>query len=158
MKRLLALAAVAALLIFGLSRGARVAAQGGITAILSIAQIWTALQTFNAGIATTTLTVGGLAGTVTIANGTAALGTSLITSGACASVVTISASGVATTDNIMADFNTDPTGVTGYAPTAGGILTIFKYPTANNVNFKVCNNSASSITPGAITLNWRVVR
>jgi hypothetical protein len=38
------------------------------------------------------------------------------------------------------------------------MLTIFAYPTANNVNFKVCNNTAGSITPGAITLNWRVVR
>jgi hypothetical protein len=26
------------------------------------------------------------------------------------------------------------------------------------VNFKVCNNTGTSITPGAITLNWRVVR
>jgi hypothetical protein len=26
------------------------------------------------------------------------------------------------------------------------------------VNFDVCNWSGSSITPGAVTLNWRVVR
>jgi len=96
--------------------------------------------------------------TQTIANGTAALGTGAITSGTCATVVTSSATGVATTDNIIADFNADPTATTGYSPTSNGMLTIIKYPTANNVNFKVCNNTASSITPGAITLNWRVVR
>lgn len=96
--------------------------------------------------------------TYTIANGTSALGTGAISSGACATVVTTSATGTATTDNIMADFNADPTGVTGYAPSSSGMLTIIKYPTSNNVNFKVCNNTAGSITPGAITLNWRVVR
>lgn len=93
-----------------------------------------------------------------IASGTAALGTSAISSATCATVVTSSATGTATTDNIIADFNADPTGVTGYAPSASGMLTIIKYPTTNNVNFKVCNNTASSITPGAITLNWHVLR
>jgi len=96
--------------------------------------------------------------TQTIANGTSALGTSAIGSGACATVVTTSATGTATTDNIMADFNADPTSTTGYQPSANGMLTIIKYPTSNNVNFKVCNNTSASITPGAVTLNWRVVR
>lgn len=100
----------------------------------------------------------GLVASGTVANGTAALGTSAISSGACATVVTSTATGTATTDNIQADFNADPTGVTGYAPSATGILTIIKYPTTNTVNFKVCNNTGASITPGAITLNWRVMR
>src|SRR5207253_1746303 len=59
-----------------------------------------------------------------IANGTASLGTSAIGSGACASAVTVTATGTATTDNVMADFNADPTGITGYAPSASGMLTI----------------------------------
>lgn len=104
------------------------------------------------------LYVAGVAVTVTIANGTASLGTSAIGSGASATVVTVTATGAATTDNVMADFNADPTAVTGYAPTANGMLTIVKYCTANAVNFKVVNNTGASITPGAITLNWRVVR
>lgn len=99
---------------------------------------------------------GGL--TTTIASGTAALGTSAISSATCATVVTVSATNVATTDVVTASFNGDPTGVTGYVPLTSGMLTIIGYPTANNVNFKVCNNTAGSITPGAITLNWRVVR
>lgn len=96
--------------------------------------------------------------TCTIASGTAALGTSAISSGTCASAVTVSASGVLTTDTVTASFNSDPTAVTGYIPATTGMLTIIGYPTANNVNWKVCNNTSASITPGAITLNWRVVR
>ena len=64
----------------------------------------------------------------------------------------------ATTDVVHAGFNGDPTAVTGYIPATAGMLSIFVYPTAGNVNFKVCNNTGSSITPGAVTLNWRVVR
>lgn len=96
--------------------------------------------------------------TSTIASGTAALGTSAISSATCASVVTVAATNTATTDVVLASFNGDPTAVTGYVPSITGMLTIFAYPTANNVNFKVCNNTTGSITPGAITLNWRVVR
>ena len=96
--------------------------------------------------------------TRTIFIGTLALGTSAIASGATATVVTASAPGALTTDNVMCDFNSDPTGVTGYSSSANGILTIIKYITADNVNIKVENNTASSITPGAITLQCRVLR
>ena len=96
--------------------------------------------------------------TITVASGTAALGTSAISSATCATVVTVTATGTLTTDDIMSDFNADPTSTVGYIPSASGMLTIIKYPTANNVNFKVCNNTSASITPGAVTLNWRVVR
>lgn len=96
--------------------------------------------------------------TATVANGTAALGTSAIASAACATTITATATGVLTTDDIMADFNANPTAVTGYVPSTSGMLTIIKWPTANVVNFAVCNNTGGSITPGAITLNWRVVR
>lgn len=98
-------------------------------------------------------------GSQTIASGTAVMGTSAIASGACATVVTVSGTGTATTDVITVGFNGDPTAVTGYGASAtGAVLTIYPYPTANNANFKVCNSTASSITPGALTLNWRVVR
>lgn len=96
--------------------------------------------------------------TITIASGTAALGTSAITSGACATAVTATATGTATTDVLLWGFNSDPTGVTGYQPTTNGMLTIIVYPTTNTFNAKVCNNTAASITPGAVTLNFRVVR
>jgi hypothetical protein len=96
--------------------------------------------------------------TSTIASGTFTLGTGAISSATCATVVTVSATGVATTDVVTASFNGDPTGITGYAPSASGTLYMYVYPTTNNVNVKVCNNTSGSITPGAATLNFRVVR
>lgn len=96
--------------------------------------------------------------TSTIASGTAALGVGAISSGTCATVVTVSATNVVTTDTLTASFNGDPTSTTGYIPSTSGMLTIIGYPTLNNVNFKVCNNTSGSITPGAVTVNWRVVR
>ena len=99
---------------------------------------------------------GGL--TTTIASGTSAMGTGAISSASCATVVTTTATNTATTDVVAWGFNGDPTGVTGYTPVTTGALTIFAYPSANNVNFKVCNLTTASVTPGAITHNWRVAR
>ena len=93
-----------------------------------------------------------------IEKGTSTLGTSEIASGACATAVTTAATNAATTDVINWGFNGDPTSTTGYAPTANGMLTIIAYPSTGNVNFKVCNLTAAAITPGAITLNWRIQR
>lgn len=93
-----------------------------------------------------------------IFQGTLALGTSAIGSAACSSAATVTATGVATTDVVTASFNGDPTAVTGYVPLTSGMLAIIVYPTANTINAKVCNNTSSSITPGAITLNVMAVR
>jgi hypothetical protein len=95
---------------------------------------------------------------ITVASGTAALGTSAIASGACATVVTATATGALSTDSIAFTANTDISGVTGYAPVTTGGLIVYNYPTADTVNFKVCNPTSSSITPGAVTLNWDVIR
>lgn len=100
----------------------------------------------------------GFTGAVTVASGATAMGTGAISSATCATAVTASATGTVTTDRIVANFNGDPTAVTGYVPATAGMLTIFVYPTANTVNFKVCNNTSSSVTPGAVTINWGVVR
>ena len=96
--------------------------------------------------------------TVTIASGAKALATGAISSATCTTAQTDTATGTLSTDAIIAAFNGDPTAVTGYVPLTTGMLTIIVYPTADTVNFKVCNNTLASITPGAITLNWRVVR
>lgn len=96
--------------------------------------------------------------TYTVASGASAMGTGAIASATCATTVTATATGTATTDAIAASFNADPTAVTGYIPSVNGMLTIIAWPTSGNVNFKVCNNTTSSITPGAVTINWRVVR
>lgn len=51
----------------------------------------------------------------------------------------------------------DITTVSGYMP--GDTLKIHSYPAANAVNFKGCNaDTINAVTPGAVTLNWRVVR
>ena len=106
---------------------------------------------------------GGVTGT--IASGQATLGTTLIASGAKATLVTESAPGVLATDCMEADFSVDPSGVTGWAPSANGMLTIIKFCSLNTVNFYVYNNTGASITPGQIgspltgmVLNWRVIR
>lgn len=96
--------------------------------------------------------------TLTVASGAKALLTGAIGSAACTAAQTATATGTLTTDTIAATFNGDPTAVTGYVPLTTGMLTIIPYPTTDTVNFKVCNNTSASITPGAITLNWRVTR
>ena len=107
------------------------------------------------------VTDGGVAAsaiTQTICSGTLSLGTSLIASGAAATTVTATCTGLASTDNISLDFNGSPLAVTGYVPSASGILTIIKWPSTNTINAAVVNNTGSGVTPGAITLNYRVTR
>lgn len=102
---------------------------------------------------------GGRALAELVTNAQRALATAAIASGACSTADTgITATGVAATDVISWSFNGDVSGVTGYAPVTTGALMIYAYTGANQVNFKVCNPTASSITPGAVTLNWTVVR
>ena len=147
--------------------------------ILNAANTWSAVQTFtnsdiallgsstgkttftsaNSGASNFTLTFPATTATVTatIASGSSALNTSLIASTAC-NTTTISATGTLTTDVVAASFNGSPAAVTGYAPLTTGGLSIRPYPTVDNVNFEVCNGTTSSITPGAITLNWGVRR
>lgn len=96
--------------------------------------------------------------TFTVASGATTLNTTAVGSAACGTAQTATATGTATTDAIIVTFNGDPTAITGYVPLTTGMLTIVPYPTSNTVNFKVCNNTSGSITPGAVTLNWRVVR
>jgi hypothetical protein len=95
---------------------------------------------------------------LTIASGAVNLNTALIASGAKSTIITIAAPGVLATDKLLWNFSIDPTSTTGYAPAAGGVLEIDVFCTAGNVNFYVLNNTSGSITPGAVTLNWQVVR
>lgn len=93
-----------------------------------------------------------------IARGTKALATAAISSAACTSAQTDTATGAATSDTVVVTFASDPSGVTGYVPLTAGGLSIYTYVTANTFNAKVCNFTASSITPGALSLNWLVTR
>ena len=98
-----------------------------------------------------------------IASGSLALATSSISSAACqtvtaGSVNSATATGTATTDAINFTANGSIKAVTGYVPGTTGGLTITAYPTTNNVNFDVCNWTSSAVTPGAVTVNWQVIR
>jgi hypothetical protein len=128
-----------------------------VTGVLPAGNIAAALSS-TTSVNGTTIPSGGVTLTKTIASGATAMSTKSIASGACASAVTATATGTLTTDVLTASFNGDPTAVTGYIPLSKGALAIFYYPTSGSVTFKVCNFTSSSITPGAITLNWRVVR
>jgi hypothetical protein len=101
----------------------------------------------------------GTGGTVTytIASGAKALDTDAIASTAC-DTMTATATGAASTDAVTWTPNADITAVTGYAPATTGGLSIYMWPTTDTLNIKVCNPTSSSITPGAVTLNWRIVR
>lgn len=102
--------------------------------------------TVGAGAAVTSTGAGGTMA-ATIASGTATMTTAAIAAGNCGATVTVSASGVLTTDSIYWSFNAAP---------AGSNAGLVSWPTANNVNFAYCPNSAE--TPAAATINWRVVR
>ena len=130
------------------------------------AQVTIDASGFNGNLSTTDDTIQEVAqavddlstGGTTQISGTVSLGISAIASEACATVVSATATGAATTDVIMWSFNADPTGTTGYEALTTGMLTIIDYPTTDTVNFKVCNMTGASITPGAVTLNWRIVK
>lgn len=93
----------------------------------------------------------------TVGSGAQALNTNAIGSEAC-DITTAAAVGVLTTDVIVATLNGSPITITGYIPSTAGTLYIYTFPTANNVNFQVCNNTTGPITPGALTVNWMVLR
>lgn len=89
--------------------------------------------------------------TPTIARNTLALSTSLITAGSCTDN-TGTATGATTSSSFTYAFSADVSAVTGYTST--GLLTLFPYVTSNTVHMKQCNFTASSITPGAASINW----
>jgi len=90
---------------------------------------------------------------VTIISGSTPLPTTVIAAGTCALAAT-AATSLASSDVIIATFASDPAMVTGYL--AG--LSVYSFPSQNSVNFEVCNISASAITPGPLTLNWKVFK
>lgn len=90
-------------------------------------------------------------GTV-VASGTRALATGAIGAGACSTTDSnITATGAVSTDRVQFSPNADPglnAGLLAYSAWAG----------SNVISFRVCNPSAGSITPGAVSMNWAVTR
>jgi hypothetical protein len=87
-----------------------------------------------------------------IANATFTNATTAIGGNACsASAVTVTMTGVATTSAFSITPNADVSGSNGWG-TAGGLV-IDAWPTSNTLNYKICNQTSGSITPGAVTWN-----
>jgi hypothetical protein len=94
----------------------------------------------------------GCSGSGGIANTTATVGTTTINANTCTSTTTVTMTGVATSSVFDFTPTTDTSGVTGWGSTGG--LVIVAWPTANTLNYKVCNQTTSNITPGAsVTFN-----
>ena len=98
-----------------------------------------------------------------IAQGTIALATSSVTTGTCqtvtaGSVNSATATGVTTSDRISWNANGSIKAVSGFIPSTSGGFSIEAYPTAGFVNFDVCNWTGTTQAPGAVTVNYEVVR
>lgn len=96
--------------------------------------------------------------TVLLNSGTLAMTTNPVSSAACSIPQGVSVTGATFSDVINAGFDRDPTGITGFVPLTTGMLTIIMWPQSGNVYFRYCNNTASTITPGALNVNWRINR
>ncbi len=92
-----------------------------------------------------------------IAEGSTALNTAAIASTTC-NTTTAAAPGAVVGDVIVPTFRGSTAAVTGYAPVTTGNLTVRPYITGGTANFEVCNGTLSSITPGALTIDWKVPR
>lgn len=90
-----------------------------------------------------------------IANTTVTTNTTAIAANTCVAGPgsPVAMTGVATTSVFDVVPNADITGVNGWGNFGG--LIISAWPTANAFNFKVCNQTGSSITPGA-SVTWNV--
>lgn len=97
-------------------------------------------------------------GTSTICTGTQAVSVTAIASGAKSALQTISCPGLLATDSTKLDFSGDPTSTVGFVPSTAGMLTIIPWPSAGQINFYEVNNTASSITPGALSVVYRGFR
>jgi hypothetical protein len=86
-----------------------------------------------------------------IANIVIALPTIAIAANTCTTGATATMTGLATTSAFLTAFATDPSAVVGWGSSGG--LQFVPWPTANTLNWKVCNATAASITPGALSLN-----
>jgi hypothetical protein len=93
-----------------------------------------------------------------IASGAQALRTTAIAANTQDTATDVAATGVVATDIITITANADISGVTGYGGLTTDGLAVYWWPSAGYVHFRLVNKTGTSITPGAITLNWRVIR
>lgn len=86
-----------------------------------------------------------------IANVTVTLPTTSIAANTCTTAATVTMTGLATTSVLIPTFASNPTAVTGWGTNGG--LTFEAWPTANTLNWSVCNQTSAAITGGTMSLN-----
>jgi len=91
-----------------------------------------------------------------LASGSQALSTSTISSGTCATTIQVAVAGGTTSDTASITMTTDPNTVTGYKASATGTLYATAFMTSGELNIEVCNSTASSITPSAMSVHYLV--
>ena len=97
---------------------------------------------------------GGFAGGGNVADATTTVGTTAILANTCTSATTVTMTGVTTATTFAFTPTADLSAVTGWGA-GGATLFLDAWPSANALNYKVCNNSSASITPGSST-TWNV--
>ena len=102
----------------------------------------------------TTAYVSTAIGTV-ISNATITVGTTAIAANTCVAQTAVTMTGLLTTSTITISPASDISAVTGWSPASTGQLYFTEWPTANTLNYYVCNGTSTSITPGAST-TWNV--
>jgi hypothetical protein len=90
----------------------------------------------------------------TVTKTTWTLGTTAVPANTCTLQTAITVTGLTTSSAISWNPQTDVSATAGFSPSAGSLYFV-AWPTANTINWKVCNASSSSITPGAST-TWNV--
>lgn len=84
--------------------------------------------------------------------------TSAINTASKSSSVTGTCTGLTTSDTISCSASVEIFGVTGFVPTANGILALSVWPTTDTINAEYANNTSGTLTPGALTLKCQVIR
>lgn len=81
-----------------------------------------------------------------------ALSTASVTGGACTTTaLTASMPGLTATNGVTPTYSSDPTAISGWGG-ASPQFTLKMWPSANTVNYKICNNGSTG-SPGAMTVN-----
>ncbi len=96
-------------------------------------------------------TVGKIGGVAVISNTTFTTSTSTVNANTCSGSTTVTMTGTLTTSVFDITPNADTSAVTGWGSSGGLILDA--WPTSNTLNYKICNQTAGNITPGAVTFN-----
>lgn len=142
-------------------------ANAGVIAELNLAQTFSAAQTISSTLNVTgtfqsagnSMTFPGAAAslTQTVCSGTISISGTI--NSASNSSFTTACTGLLTTDNISLDFNGSPLAITGFIPSASGMLTVLKWPSPNTINVSAVNNTSGPITlSSTVVLNFHVYR